>query len=91
MICVPLISKNKVIGTICVYEKLSRDENIPSVFDSDDIRALEILASQAAISVENARLFENVNEAQKKIKDTHEQLVRSKTYCVGRNGRNCSS
>ncbi|MEK6646867.1 MAG: GAF domain-containing protein [Candidatus Firestonebacteria bacterium] len=77
MICVPLISKNKVIGTICVYEKLSRDENIPSVFDSDDIRALEILASQAAISVENARLFENVNEAQKKIKDTHEQLVRS--------------
>ena len=50
---VPLIRRNKVIGAIEVLNKL---EDQP--FSADDQALLTTLAAQAAVSIENARLFE---------------------------------
>lgn len=51
-VCVPLRAKGDVIGTI----NLTRTRENP--FKEDDLGALVILAAQAAVSIENARLFE---------------------------------
>lgn len=50
---VPMRTHSKVIGTLQAVNKLDGES-----FDEDDINTLTILASQAAIAIENARLFQ---------------------------------
>jgi histidine kinase len=50
---VPLQVKDKVIGVLEVLNKIGDKE-----FTQDDIETLTILAAQAAIAIENARLFQ---------------------------------
>ncbi len=50
---VPMRTHSKVIGTLQAVNKLGG-----AAFDDDDINTLTILASQAAIAIENARLFQ---------------------------------
>lgn len=49
---VPLMVKNKAVGVIEVINKLDGE------FNQDDIQLLEFLAAQAAIAIENTRLFQ---------------------------------
>lgn len=53
MMCVPLKVKKKIIGTVQVLNKINN-----GYFDEADLRIFEILADQAAIAIENARLHE---------------------------------
>ncbi|MCB0016391.1 MAG: GAF domain-containing sensor histidine kinase [Anaerolineales bacterium] len=50
---VPLISRNKVIGCLEVLNKKGSDD-----YTDQDIFLTEALASQAAVAIENARLFQ---------------------------------
>lgn len=53
-VAVPLVSRDRVIGVIDL-------ESVrPSFFTDDHVRALSLLAPQIAISVENARLYEEL-------------------------------
>jgi signal transduction histidine kinase len=54
-LCVPLRAKGQVIGTLNL-NRLNADNG---EFQEDDLQTLMILASQAAICIENARLYEN--------------------------------
>ena len=72
LVCVPMVSKDKVIGTISVFDRISE----PGKFNQDDERLLSILASQAAISIENARLFETIQRNEHKLREIREQLLR---------------
>ncbi len=57
LLCVPLKIKNGIIGTVYV------DTRKPGVvFSEDDLRFLEAFANQAAIAIENARLYEQVRQ-----------------------------
>lgn len=53
MICVPMIHKEKLIGVLQVINK--KGDNI---FNSRDLNIFQILSSQCAIAIENARLVE---------------------------------
>lgn len=53
MICVPMIHKEKLIGVLQVINK--KDKNI---FSETDLKLFVILASQCAVSIENAELME---------------------------------
>jgi len=53
MICVPLIRKNNLLGIIQVINRKDGKN-----FDKEDFMVFEILASQCAIAIENARLIE---------------------------------
>ncbi len=57
MLAVPLLYADRVIGVI-VLSKLGIDR-----FDMGDMRLLEVLASHAAVALENARLFQLEREA----------------------------
>src|SRR5882672_100578 len=60
ILCVPIRNKkNEVIG---VTQALNKREG---EFDADDQHLLEALSSQAAAALENARLFEKVDRAQR--------------------------
>jgi signal transduction histidine kinase len=49
---VPMLTKDKVVGVLEVINKLN------GVFDKDDENLLSALGSQAAIAIENSRLFQ---------------------------------
>lgn len=65
-LAVPIKSGNKVIGAVNV-EHL--DVN---AFDQADQRALEALAAQAAIAIENARLYDQVKQRAKQFQTLYE-------------------
>jgi signal transduction histidine kinase len=58
IIAVPMISRGEVIGVI---ELLNRRDGTP--FDADDERLLMSFAANAAVSIENARLFTQTDQA----------------------------
>lgn len=53
MMCVPLVVSRGVIGTVQVLNKQNGE-----LFDETDLRLFEVMAIQAAIAIENARLHE---------------------------------
>lgn len=57
VICVPLKVRNQIIGVVQVLNKISGQS-----FSKSEIKFLEALASQAAIAIENANLYEHLEE-----------------------------
>jgi GAF domain-containing protein len=56
-LCVPLEVHGKAIGVIRVYT------SEPCTFHQDDIRFLSVLASLAALAIENANLYESLKRS----------------------------
>src|SRR5207247_2507139 len=63
LLCVPLKLKSRMIGTVYV------DTRKPGVvFSQGDLEFLEAFANQAAIAIENARLYEQVRQENQYLK-----------------------
>jgi signal transduction histidine kinase len=81
-LAVPLKTRDKVIGALCVGTRASRE------FIKEDIDLLSGLASQAAIAIENARLHRQVRslaaleERERISKDLHDGIIQS-IYATG--------
>ncbi len=58
ILCVPLISRGETTGAIYVENRSMRGR-----FSQDDITPLVIFANQAAVAIENVRLFQTLQEA----------------------------
>ena len=63
VLCLPLVKQTKLIGVLYLENKLASH-----VFTPARISVLELLASQAAISLENARLYNDLQEREAKIR-----------------------
>ena len=59
----PLINQGKLIGVLYLENSLT-----PHVFNADRITVLKVLASQAAISLENTRLYHDLENREAKIR-----------------------
>jgi signal transduction histidine kinase/CheY-like chemotaxis protein len=57
LLCTPLIKQGKLIGILYLENNLST-----GAFTSDRLEVLKLLIAQAAISLENARLYERLEE-----------------------------
>jgi len=57
MLCLPLLKQGELIGVLYLENNLT-----PRVFTRDRLAVLELLASQAAISLENARLYADLRQ-----------------------------
>jgi GAF domain-containing protein/HAMP domain-containing protein len=53
----PLIAGGDLLGVIDVQSK------VPSAFHQDDIEVLQVLANQIAIAIQNAQLFQNLQDS----------------------------
>ena len=63
ILCLPLITQAKLIGALYLENSLA-----PRVFAPARLAVLKLLASQAAISLENARLYSDLAEREAKIR-----------------------
>jgi PAS domain S-box-containing protein len=63
ILCLPLINRGKLIGILYLENNLT-----PRVFTPDRITMLKVLASQAAISLENSRLYRHLEDREGKIR-----------------------
>ena len=74
----PILLRGEPLGNLYLTEKQDADE-----FTDDDLEALETLAAQAAIAIENARLYEQVErvsvleERQRIRMDLHDGVMQS--------------
>ncbi len=71
ILCVPMQIKGQAIGVLEVLNKKTA-----SGFDSNDVRLLYALAGQAAIAVENARLYQTLREERDRIIQAQEDVRR---------------
>ena len=63
ILCLPLVKQSKLIGVLYLENNLASQ-----VFTAARISVLEVLASQAAISLENAHLYNDLGEREAKIR-----------------------
>jgi PAS domain S-box-containing protein len=63
VLCLPLVKQSKLIGVLYLENNLASH-----VFTPARILVLELLASQAAISLENARLYDDLREREARIR-----------------------
>ena len=63
VLCLPLINQSKLIGVLYLENNLA-----PHVFTPTRIGILKLLASQAAISLENTRLYADLEQREAKIR-----------------------
>jgi predicted ATPase/signal transduction histidine kinase/CheY-like chemotaxis protein len=70
MLCTPLLSRGKLIGILYLENNLTTN-----AFTSKSVQFLEMLLSQAAISLENASIY----EALKRNRDQLDDLVKERT------------
>jgi len=69
---VPLISQDRVVGVI-VVDNLFNKREITEV----DLRRLELLASQAGLAIENARVYSDLELANRSLKQLQDRLIQS--------------
>ena len=75
VLCLPLIKQDKLVGALYVENKLT-----PGVFTSSKLAVLKLLASQAAISVENIRLYDELRLENSERRRAEAGLRRSEAY-----------
>jgi PAS domain S-box-containing protein len=63
ILCLPLINQGKLIGILYLENNLT-----PRIFTPDRVTVLKVLASQAAISIENTRLYRDLEDREGKIR-----------------------
>jgi predicted ATPase/signal transduction histidine kinase len=71
LLCLPLLRKERLHGVLYLENALT-----PQAFRPGRITLLQHLATQAAISLENARLYGDVQQAESALRQANEQLER---------------
>jgi signal transduction histidine kinase len=91
LLSVPVISKNTIIGTLFLTDKLQHNERCEErlvPFSEENQKILVMFATQAAIAIENARLYRQnerlavLQERERFARDLHDGIIQS-IYGVG--------
>jgi PAS domain S-box-containing protein len=72
ILVIPLRSEGRIIGGISALNKKG-----DGVFDDHDLRLLTIFGNQAAVAIENAKLYRELKEKMDELKNSQDQLIRS--------------
>ncbi|AFZ06423.1 multi-sensor signal transduction multi-kinase [Oscillatoria nigro-viridis PCC 7112] len=72
VLCIPVLNQGQLIGVLYLENNLT-----VGAFTSDRIKVLNLLASQAAISLENARLYQESQQAFTALKQAQIKIVQS--------------
>ncbi|MBE9226065.1 AAA family ATPase [Phormidium sp. LEGE 05292] len=69
VLCAPIVHQGKLIGILYLENNLTT-----GAFTAERVEVLQVLSSQAAISIENARLYQDLGTANADLQKSHEQL-----------------
>ncbi len=80
ILCVPILHKDKMIGIFYLENSL-----MAGVFTSLRLEMLKIISAQIAISIDNAKLFDKIKQAEKRYRNIFENAVEG-IFQVSHNG-----
>ncbi|MBD2412760.1 serine/threonine protein kinase [Nostoc calcicola FACHB-389] len=69
VLCTPIIHQSKLIGILYLQNNLTTN-----AFTTERLEVVKILASQAAISIENAKLYTNLSKLNDNLQHANQQL-----------------
>ncbi len=69
ILCAPIVYQGKLIGILYLENNL-----MTGAFTAERVEVLQLLSSQAAIAIENARLYQDLATVNADLKRSHEQL-----------------
>ncbi len=69
VLCLPIVKQAKLVGILYLENNLT-----PCAFTPDRVTVLQLLASQAAISLENAELYTSTKKAEEKTRQSESEL-----------------
>jgi len=72
ILCAPIVHQSKLIGILYLENALT-----PGVFNQDRLEVLNIISAQAAISLQNAILYRDLNDAKVSLQNSNELLEES--------------
>ncbi|KYC40505.1 serine/threonine protein kinase [Scytonema hofmannii PCC 7110] len=72
VLCTPIIHQGHLVGILYLENSLTQ-----GVFTSDRLSVIKLLSSQAAISLENARLYQQAQQALQDLQQAQLQIVQS--------------
>ena len=72
VLCTPIINQASLVGILYLENDLT-----PGVFNSERLSVINLLSSQAAISLENARLYQQAGQALQELQLAQLQIVQS--------------
>jgi predicted ATPase/signal transduction histidine kinase len=75
VLCLPIVNQANLVGALYLENNLT-----PHAFTPERVDILKVLASQAAISLENARLYSDLQRENADRKRVEEDLRRSEAY-----------
>lgn len=82
LVTVPLVQRNEIIGVLSIYSKK------PCKYTREDVNLLSMLANQAAVAIENARLYEQVKTGYLNTIKTLSNIIDAKdSYTCGHSER----
>lgn len=70
LLCMPILQQGKLTGLLYL-----ENNGAKGVFTQDRVQILNILCAQAAISIENARLYRKLHESEKKYRGIFEHVA----------------
>jgi formate hydrogenlyase transcriptional activator len=70
VICTPLVNQGRLIGALYLENSLA-----PGVFTADRAQLLQLIAAQAAIAIENARLFAEIARLKDRLEAENVYLI----------------
>ena len=68
---VPLVAHDRIVGALSLADRTGRE------FTADELQALQAFADQAALALENARLYASARDSLARLRDTQAQLVQA--------------
>jgi signal transduction histidine kinase len=77
LLFVPLIAFDRILGVLGLGDREMQGEPDGGVFREEDEQFLITLGAQAAIAIKNAQLFEQVREAEKRLRETQGLLMQT--------------
>ncbi len=71
ILCVPLKLKDEIIGAIFVDSRV-----YSGLFEKNDLEILSAFADQAAVAIENARMFDKLQKANQELTDAYDATLK---------------
>src|SRR5881396_760531 len=68
---VPLLTRDSIVGALSLGDSVGRE------FSADELQALQAVADQTALALENARLYATAQESLARLRETQAQLVQA--------------
>jgi signal transduction histidine kinase len=75
VVFLPIVAYDEVRGVLALYDPFPRSAIAPPGFSRSDLAFLALLSDQAAVILENTKLFERIRRGEKRIEDDRGHLL----------------